>query len=99
MFKPINKIKRSELVATLAKYEPFVCGSSRGILDGDNYVLWSYDTKIAQVNTKTNKLEYFDPTNYSTTTSTTTSTLQNAVKKLIADDTTQLQQLSEVDYD
>ena len=82
MFKPINKIKRSELVATLAKYEPFVCGSSRGMLDGDNYVLWSYDTKIAQVNTKTNELEYFDPTNYSTT----TSTLQNAVKFVFMED-------------
>ena len=82
MFKPINKIKRSELVATLAKYESFVCGSSRGMLDGDNYVLWSYDTKIAQVNTKTNELEYFDPTHYSTT----TSTLQNAVKFVFMED-------------
>ena len=82
MFKSINKIKRSELVATLAKYEPFVCGSSRGALDGDNYVLWSYDTKIAQVNTKTNELEYFDPTNYSTT----ASTLQNAVKFVFMED-------------
>ena len=82
MFKSINKIKRSELVATLAKYEPFVCGSSRGMLDGDNYVLWSYDTKIAQVNTKTNELEYFDPTKYSTT----TSTLQNAVKFVFTED-------------
>lgn len=79
-----DRIKSKEIPSYLAQYKPFICGSARGSLDhcmGANgkeeviYLLWSYNTKIAEVNTRNGELMYYDPTFYSAT----TKRLQNAI--------------------
>ena len=58
--------------------EPFYGNSASGIIDGDGiYIVNSYTTNIAKIDTRNKKVLYFDGEFYSST----TSKIQNLIRK------------------
>lgn len=64
----VDRIKQREIPEYLEQYRTFICGSARGCMAGTSYQVWSYNTKIAEVDMESGELTYFDNHNYSATT-------------------------------
>ena len=73
----VKTIKRDDVREYLSECKPFRNGSAYAIYDNDNtYIIMSYVTIIARIDTSTHKVLEFDGKYYSST----TSFIQDAVR-------------------
>ena len=78
-FQKVKTIKRDDVRKYLDECKPFRNGSAYAIYDNDNdntYIIMSYVTVIARIDTSTHKVLEFDGKYYSST----TSFIQDAVR-------------------
>ena len=76
-FQKVKTIKRADVRKYLDECKPFRNGSAYAIYDNDNtYIVMSYVTVIARIDSNTRKVLEFDGKRYPST----TSFIQNAVR-------------------
>lgn len=68
-----------DIEVKLSNLTPFKGNSASATMEGNNYVVKSYNTIIAKYNVDKKELEYFDEKKYSST----TSRLQNMIRKIL----------------